>query len=318
MTKEKLALDLKYLQNSPNNEAAMSLTDDIASLGLEASGQVNPYILVVTKEKKVVSPTRPTKDVCELYSSDTDLERQETKAALKRRDYLLEKDGNFVVIWISPSGPYPSGRLDVGISREIDGLKALESYGININFTDRQYLTLGNNLSSLGENQIVIEQKEDLRENVFLINLNESQDPYDLLEELIPLPNIWENIRNQKAKELKEKYEKQARKLAKKHIKRIKKASNIELFHIGATIEIEMQKMWNTDIEKEGCGISNLRYLKEYVFNHQSINSRGNSHFSYSERGKFVKKCPYCGAVINKTIEPGYICSCGKEYKGVC
>lgn len=320
--KEKLALDLSPYKKMPRDEAHTSLSDDIASLSLEASGEINPYILIATRDGKVINPKRPSTDIKHQYSEDTKIEKKEKEAALKRRDYLLNLDGNYIVVWLSPSDPYPRGSLDVGIAREIGGQKALESYGIWVNFTKEQYLQIGKNLSSLSENKNVVENKEDLRKITFLITLDENDNPYDLLEEILPFKGVWERIRNKKAQEDKEKARKEADLITTKALKKLKHArSRREILEIGADLERQMQTRWSRiDFARSGCGITNAEALNEfsYTYSHHQIDKGGLVNQAHSENGQFVKKCPYCGTVIQRVIKPGYKCSCGNEYKGVC
>lgn len=318
----KLALNLTPYKELRKDEALTSLTDDLASLGLETSGEINYYWLIRTRDKKVVNPERPSTDISEQWSDDTEVEKKETKAAKKRKEYLSNHKGNYVVIWIGPPDPYPGGSVDIGISREIGGLRALESYGFGIDFTDEQYTTIGKNISSLSSKGFEIDKPSDLRDKAFLIELAKNDNPYDLLEEIIPLPRIWEKIRGGAAREKKEEFRKFAQKMAKESIGKIRSAGNRrEILEIGANLERQMQRRWErVDFEKSGCGRTNQEALSEYgyTYSHYHIDSSGKITKTHSETGQFVKKCPYCGAIIKRAIEPGYKCSCGNVYKGVC
>lgn len=322
MSKEKLALNLSPYKKMSRNEALTSLSDDIASLALEASGKINPYTLIVAKEGMAINPQRPSTDIKDQLSEDTDIEKVEKEVALKRRDYLLNLEGNYVVVWLSPSNPYPRGSLDVGISRQIQGKKALESYGIGVSFSKEQYIALGKNLSSLSEEKEEVEDIKDLRKTAFLIKLQEQDNPYDLLEEIIPLKGVWEKIKSKKALEKKRQALMKARKMATKRLEKIKGAkTRTDILRVGAGLEREMARTWTMmDIAAKGCGTTNARALNEiaYSFTHSQIDKNGNVTQRHSEVGQYVQKCPYCGAVIGKVIKPGYRCSCGNIYKGVC
>lgn len=320
MSKEKLALDLAPYSKMSPPEAQSSLTDDIASLTLEASGEINPYMLIAREDGMVVNPERPSKDILFQYSQDTREEKEETKAAIKRRNYLLHLEGNYVVIWLSPPNPYPKSSLDVGIARDFDGLRALESYGISANFSEEECILLGRNVSSLTKDKTEINTPSDLRKTAFLIELDENDNPYDLLEEIIPIPRTWEKIRNGKAKERKKEVKKVSQALVDEKAGLIYKAQGRQLNEIGAFLEREMQQHYpNMDIEGSGCGRSNHEALSNnFIYIDATISGNGRVKITHSESGKFVRKCPYCGKSINSIILPGYKCSCGKEYKGVC
>ena len=96
------------------------LINDLASLAIESSvdlpleKRVNPFVLEVANDGRVISSALGPKDVVEYYSNTSKLDRAEKEAGIKIRDCLLSEPDGTLSIWISPPGgplEYEEGRI---------------------------------------------------------------------------------------------------------------------------------------------------------------------------------------------------------------
>lgn len=303
------------------------LINDLASLAIESSvdlpleKRVNPFVLEVTNDGRVINPALGSKDVIEYYSDTSELDRIEKGAGIKIRDCLLSEPDGTLSIWISPPGgplEYEEGRVVVGFNREDSGTRFLESYGICVDFSSQDCLEISKRLSNYTRSSQTISNSEDLRGKVFIITPPESK-PWEFLREHVPMNNVWDSIESGQVLHIKQQAIEDAGEVARTTMGLISVAqSEQDYIQAGAYAETFMRsKGWN--IASGACGSLNgdlLASTGTFLHSHFQIGSEGNVIRAKTEMGKFVKKCGNCGKEINKVIRAGYKCSCGGIYEG--
>lgn len=326
----RLAFDLAlYKPGEARQSAEQKLGADLSTLVLETAARqderITYYTFCQTSDGKIVSPEFSQKaDISSLLRWETQTDILESKATLKIRDYILVQKAPFVVVWISPPEErlgYTEGRMVVGIGKEEERIKIVENYGVCLNCSSTECLNLANRLlSSLGERDF-LDSPELLRASPIFIS-PEGIEPLDLMSRLIPLPCIWEKIKSGEAKALRQKAIEDARNVAQEVTSKIKQAQNKwELVKIGAFAEQKMGQLGWEMRSGSGCGWLNTELLSGisiFGYSHFHLDHQGTLSLRRNEAGVFVKKCPFCGAAVNRVIRPGYQCSCGKVYQGVC
>jgi len=301
--------------------------NDLASFAIESSvdlpleKRVNPFVLEVTKDGRVINSALGPEDVSKYYSDSSELDRVEKEAGLKIRDCLLSEPDGTLAAWISPPGgplEHEEGRIVVGLNKESNNTKIAESYGICVNFSSQECLEISKSLSNYTDSKKTINNSEDLRGEVFIIMPPEGK-PWEFLREHIPADKIWDSIESGQASLIKQQAVWDAVEVAKTAMQFVSTAQS-EQDHIlaGALAESLMRsKGWN--ISSGPCGSLNSELLTNsgaFLHSHLQIGPEGDVTGVKIEMGNFVKRCGECRKEINKVIKAGYKCSCGGTYEG--
>jgi len=324
-TERRLALDMGLYAQA--FDPRRRLASDLSALVLETSPdpdkRVTPYTMMETPNGRVICPEFGDSDICDGLRYETQPDVLEARAALKIRDFILSsvKD-DFLIVWISPPDEelgYSEGRIEAGFGREENGLKVVQTYGLCTQFSLEEHLILARHFLSFSDDQqgISIETADQLRETPIFINSTEI-DFLDLASEIIPLPDVWEKIRNGEAEILQKRALEVAHQVAKEiNWKLVERGEFWDRVKVGAFAERRMQELLGWGMRSSsGCGVLNSE-LSAFAHSHTHINAQGAISVE-TQKGAFVRKCPYCGTVINRVINAGYTCSCGKKYLGVC
>ncbi|MGB6839290.1 MAG: hypothetical protein WBD86_01925 [Microgenomates group bacterium] len=324
-----LAFNTRLYSQLEEEEAKKQFAADLASLTQElanASERINPFRLIETEEGKIISPEFGQKDIEELLRWETKADILESQATLLIRNYILDQEPPFIIVWISSPDEalgYEEGRLVVGIGKNEGKIKAVENYGICIDYSPEECLTLAEQLLPFSDQEYApIESTEDLRVTPIFLRPDKNTPPLDFISKIIPLQDVWGKIASGETEKLKKKALKDAQEAAEKFIPEIRAVVNPrEFIWLGAEAEEQMmQRGWNMQTSNSSCGFLNSHVLSNTDSSHLHIHidGHGKATVRKSEKGVFAKKCPYCGVSINKIINPGYKCSCGKEFRGVC
>ncbi|MFC1790789.1 hypothetical protein ACFLZP_04905 [Patescibacteria group bacterium] len=319
MNPERLAFNTSlYLRNQGGIEAFFSgqvddprrLAVDLARLVIETAGsqedRITPYTLQATGSGQVISPEFGDDDLITMLTWETPAEKLESKATLRIRDYLLARgEKPALIIWVSPADEslgYSEGRVMVGFSRVIDGLKIAQCYGICADIQTDQF--------GMSTNK--------LRETPFIFENADMGYLQKMAEQLIPLPDIWARIKSSEARVLHEQALEHARQaLLKVQADIVSNGRSLSPIEFGAHLELEMRSRgWGME-NASSCGATNTDLLQS-SFSSFNVDGAGRQMLTGSEKGTFVRKCPYCGATINRVISPGFTCSCGQTYHGTC
>lgn len=303
------------------------LERDTQALVVESSGEIHSFFLAVLPDGSVVNPSiSKTKDVAGFYAADSPQTRKEKDAGLQIRQSLLDEPENTVVAWISPPEgefDYKEGRFEIGRVRTLLGIKVLQSYGIPLKdikpeYCERLFLMLEEFSAKPPHN---INSPEDLRDKIISFIPPNNSNWLNFLKEVFPeLSEIITKIQTGEVLHIHLKALKDAKAEVSKAFKG-EKTPKGNLIYIGAQIERGMERRgWN--LSGGTCG-----YLNSDLLSLQNKGMFGMVKMTSSERrGKYVKKCPFCRAKIEKIIEPGYVCqgnketgkSCGKTFEGIC
>lgn len=301
---------------------------DLASLAIEFSvnlpleKRINPFVLEVATDGRVVNPALGPSDVAEYYSDETELDRMEKEAGLKMRDCLLCEPEGALSIWISPPGGplnYEEGRIVVGLNKEENGVRLLESYGICTNHDPQHCLDISNQLNGSTNTDCAFDSPEDLRNKVFVV-IPPDGEPWGFLRKIIPMDNVWDSIESGQAHQVKQKALKDAQEVAHKTRPLLFNAqTEREYIHAGAYAERLMQaRGWK--MISGACGSLNGDLMNNegmFIHSHFQLNPTGEIVGAKTEIGKFVRRCGKCGKEINKVIKAGYRCPCcGGIYEG--
>lgn len=303
------------------------LINDLASLAIESSvdlpleKRVNPFVLEVANDGRVISSALGPKDVVEYYSNTSKLDRAEKEAGIKIRDCLLSEPDGTLSIWISPPGgplEYEEGRIVVGLNRKSDDTRFLESYGICMDYDSQRCLDISRQLNDHTSPRQTIDCPEDLRDKIFVI-MPPKNKPWKFLREHVPMNNVWDSIESGQVHQTKRQAMRDAREISRRTMQLISVAqSEQDYIQAGAYAERHMRSQgWN--ITSGACGSLNgdlLVNTKTFLHSHFQIGLEGNVIGVRTEVGKFVKKCGKCGREINKVIKAGYKCTCGCMYEG--
>lgn len=320
---ERRAFDLaRYRRDASFNLTAF--THDLATLSLEAAAaqapaqRITPFTLEQTPQGKVINRPLGSRDVREYFSQDSDLDRKETRAGLAFRDALLTEPVGTLAIWISPPGgplDYKEGRVVVGVSKFRDNMKILEAYGFPIFFNRDDCLLIAWRLAEFSQYEYALANVETLRENVLIIT-NPGANPWNLLRDIIPAEEIWASIESGKAQREMEKVLSEAQKATQQVLAQILTArSHLDLIRVGAQVEMLMEA--TRGALSPSCGTLN-KDLLAYTQINVRLSNDGSVISAIKDSGKYIKKCPYCQTAIERVIEPGFHCSCGQVYEGVC
>ncbi len=307
---ERLALDCS-LYTSPDQ-----VPFDLAALFVEARDteevekRIWPYRFELRGRNRVVCPEWGNQDIIEGFSLKTDQDKQETKAALKIRQALIDEREGTTVVWLSPPNEdYPEGRITIGKVVWMNNLKTMECYGLPVEFSKESFIEIAKRLSS----ESVVGLKE-FRSQVYILSSEKHTDPWHELKKKIPLGKIWTAIENKQAELNKTTILRDARLVA----------DSVPVYlwsnnpvRVGAYLERKMERMGHRiNTVKSGCGGLNKDLISASPM--RVLNSPHGTASTEKTKGVYVKECPYCGKKINKTIYPGYTCQCGHTYKGVC
>lgn len=329
MTAERLAFNVGLYAERENLE--QRLASDLAALVLETAerpdDRITPFTYIQTGANRLECPQfAPGQDIREILSWKTALDKLESQATLEIRSFILAQEKTpFVVVWINPPAEdlgYPEGRIVVAFGKSIDGIKVVENYGLCVDFSPETCLSLANQLLSFSEAKKELETINQVHATPIFLDPKEA-GPVDFIAQHIPLPHAWERIKSDRAKLLGEQAFKEAQLIAQRAAARIRQAkSQWEYIVIGAQMEQQMAAAGRRMRAGSGCGSLNTEILSglgsPFISHDFQINSRGEISLRRSERGTFVRKCPHCGETINKHIDSGYRCTCGKVYSGSC
>ncbi len=297
MSKE-IALDLKRY-NTP--EKLFSLPYDTASLAIEASSGDIPRVnttYFVLNDRKVIAPGKDKRDVAEMFIQD---ESPETRAANKIIENLKNDPTDFTYTWISPSGPWPESRIEVGHKTKTKNgrFNYIKKYDISTVASPEMCLEMGQLLASIARNGTPFpQQADDLRDIIFKLDVPEGMNPFEYLESLlypyIPEKDRFKSILDGTA----DKNKMEAIKVARTVTKPI--VENPQLIYLapkryGAYIETEMMnKGYGMEPERFGCGGSNISTTTRSLSYKTSTITPG---FDHEDRyGSLSFTCPKCGA----------------------
>ena len=323
MSERAKAFDTKAYLRSPQGFAG-----GLASLALE-SGSFTPnyYELVVTPDGKVVDPNHGSIDVIDQLRWDSQLEIVESGVSVERRLAILNDPDGTLCVWVSPPGgpgEYNEGRLDVGYIRTLDdGTRFHEGYGIRLPFDGQECLLIGSRIGEFAQNSWPLESPEDLREKLFRIR---TDAPWELLGDVIPLPQVWDEISSGMAKLEKEKairlVEEKIAPVVLPHIRRA--VTEFDHLSAGALAERMMMREGYC-LQDNGCGDLNTKLLQMnrilFISSTVEMSSDGRVlltrvQVGSAEGSKYVKNCGKCGKRIEAVITKGYKCECGGVYEG--
>ncbi|MBI4059089.1 hypothetical protein HY404_02490 [Candidatus Microgenomates bacterium] len=302
---ERLAFDTSLYQKA----SSFQLVDDLASLAIEVNDvppdqRINPYQLKVNQDQLVNENDR---DLVEGCAWETELDRETALAALMFKNYFLGQKEDSLAIWFSPPKPYPEGRLVVGISTTnpegaLSG-KIINCWGIPIDsWIEEKYIDIARKITDLSPMPYPpITNIKDIRSMTF--HLPRPDDEFTFLENLIPLPQIWQAIKTAAPEKIKEVAKQDARSITQAVISLISEAqTNYDYLLAGALAERQMMEMgWRMDTKKFGCGISNLELMQGYEFNYYQMNADGSLKTATHEEGWHFGVCRVC----NKSREVG-------------
>lgn len=311
--------ELGYNIDSDQKRKPQALASNLSSMVLEGYG-ITPFIYCSTPQDTVISPAYGNDDIAS-FKLEKPIHHLEQQATLKIKEIILSQDEPFAVVWISPPDEkygYKEGRLQVGFGRKQGYIKVVENYGIRVNWSAQDCLSLGNNLAELSDNE-EIASIDKLRSTAFNLRLPPDIDPVDFIAGKIDLPEVWEEIKNGEAKRMQEKAVADANRAVEKLFPQVQTAlTKEERVAAGSAVVGEMQSSgW--DISPDICPGS---FYSESVsafasFNYQ-VGENGSVNLVSSELGVFCRECPYCHRTINKIIYPGFRCACGEVFTGAC
>jgi hypothetical protein len=326
--KEKV-FDTSLYINLPKKRRVKVIANDLAGLVLEAGDRpledrINPWYIAITPEGNAIN-LLSRENVTKNFNTKTLLSRSETKGATDfyYNKALNAKPGDFI-FWFSPSegnSPYKEARINVAKVRTLFGLKVLECYGIPSKISPQEILEIANYFQIMSEDK-VSSDPEELRELAILWPTIVGENTWEIFEKAVKLDsNAWETIKTGKSRKVKNEAYKAALPAAKRLNEDLKKAqAPFDFIKAGARAEMHMiQNGFN--INSEGCpGVFNSELLQKSmaVLGIDALGNYRKTTFSGEKKSKYVKKCPYCDATIEKIIEPGYKCSCGQVFEGVC
>ncbi len=307
---ERLALDCS-LYRSPDY-----IPLDLAALFVEAMDtkaleeRIWPYRFELRNNNRVICPEMGDQDVSDYFSLETDQDRQETEAALKIRQALVDEKEATAVVWLSPPNEnYPEGRITIGKIAWENNVKTMECYGLPVNFSKEIFIQISQKISPGNEYSL-----KNLRSQVYIFSSEVYLDPWQEIKKKLPLGQVWSAIEKKQAELRKEEILRDTRLVADSVSAHLWSSHPIKL---GAYLECEMERMgYRINAVKSGCG-----GLNKDLFSLSPMRVLNSPHGMVStekNKGVYVKECPYCGRKINKIIHPGYTCQCGHTYKGVC
>ena len=297
------------------------LTVNLADITTEAAlgplgERVVPFTLIYVEEKNIVinPELSEEKDVLAYYKTDTELEREETRAGCAMRDHLIDEPDGTLSVWLSPYDEQrPEGRITVGYVDTEDGVKKAKSYGIpTLDMPPRQMLYIAWRLGEFSDEVYRLDDPEDLRKVAIKLKVPEGE-PWEFLREYIPLPESWEAIISREADLKKEEKLKSAREIAPKVLPMLIAARNIH--EQDQALAYARQQM-----AARGHHIDTGRLVCDkvldvnYGFQYTLLAANGTFIVEYSEKGKKHKlaKCGKC-----KTLKMVDICgwcdSCKKN-----
>ena len=319
----KLAFDTSLYRFS---SGLQDLASDLSALALESAQEseerITPYQMVVVQGTGVIY-SETGRDIQEGLRWESPADVFESEATLAIREQILQnQQERFLIVWISSPDldlGYSEGRLVIGYSQWIDNLFYVQSYGICTENSAARHLQWGKDLLTFSQSQknISLKDADHLRTTPILINLTENDDPFDYLEEIINLPEIWARIKSGAADDLKEAALKKAQVIAQKANATLLRARTREDFvRVGAYLEKEMQEAMGYQFRAGACGGSLNSNI--FSFRHQHISFKSGQLIVLRSEGVFVRNCPFCGRPIGKIIQPGYKCVCGEVYTGEC
>lgn len=281
-------------------EKLSTLPYDTASLAIEASSnenlpRVNPTYLVLNKEK-VIAPGKDKRDVSEMFVAD---DSSETKAGLNIVKELKNNSEDFIYIWISPSGPYPESRIQVGVKKTTKSgrYNYIKRYDISTTLSSEKCLLTGQFLISLSNEKVDFPQtSEELRKTIIKLKTPDNQNPFEYLSKIIELPekDRWKSILDGTADKNKATAVKAAVTVTKPIMERPYLIYENPVYY-GAYVENQMKmEGFGMDPKRFGCGGSNTTFTSTNL----SFTETSTPFFgSEDQYGSLEFPCPHCGAV---------------------
>jgi hypothetical protein len=317
----KPAFDLNLYAS--RQESRTRLATDLASLALELSPshQITPFTYRVTPSGDLISPEFSSRDITHSLRWETPADVLESQAALRMRDFILSTEEPFIVVWISPPDEklgYTEGRMVVGFSRQTEGTKMVENYGICLEESSDICVCMAQELFHLSGDSRSNLTANEIRATPLFLKPPDGVEPLEYLCNLIPgLDWAWEKIGSGEAKVLREQALEDARAIAAEILPQVIRVDEHQLVVIGAQAERKMMSRGWVLRSGSGCGLLNTELLA-FSSIHLHIDPIQGLIHKGTEAGVFAKKCPFCGASINKVIHRGYRCTCGRVYEGLC
>ncbi|HWA52301.1 MAG TPA: hypothetical protein VG895_04560 [Patescibacteria group bacterium] len=316
-TETKKVFDTAIYKKYSLKKRSWVIAHDLAGLVIEAGDRnleerINPWYIAITQEGKIINLTS-REEVAVNFGNNNELSSAETAGAI---DFYYQKakqaKENEFIISFSPSGgnsPYKESRINIAKVRHLLGMKVLECYGIPSKLSPQDLLLLADKLL-IKEGKDLIFNPDDLRQAAFLTS---NLDFLDLDSKAL------EEIKKGAPRKIKSRAVWDALPIAKQMSIELEFAVHErDYIRSGAAAERLMQeKGWK--INTYACPGS-LNQELEFRFGNYVMDGMGNFRQANlgEKKAKYVKECPYCHKVIEKKIEPGYQCSCGQVFEGVC
>lgn len=317
-TKERLAFDLSLYPFSEPVLLRRRLETDLAFYVID-QGNIEPqkrttlYTFTVTEDGRVIDDNT-RQNLLSCLSEDTLIDILETAAARTSCEFFIKNSNGFSV-WLSPLGSgYTESRIIISQIKQEGGKKKVVNYNVCGNLAFNDCALIWKKLASLFAADSTPPKGDDaLRKTPFFASqIPEGVGTLEILEVVRAPREVWINIENGEVMEKIEQAKKDASEVVQMALPQIIRATgSLDYVRNGALLETLMSKRgWH--LQANGpCGLTNL-YLVE-----KQARAPGNI-LEIFLRGKFVQKCPFCHTEIQKIIEPGYRCSCGRAYLGLC
>lgn len=318
MTPEKLALDIRHWRQKPPEVIAFDLAAAVQEMKVGRFAERISFAPLEIIEGRIYDQDLGFVEDC--LSTDRPYDSFENEAFYRLQEWAATHESG-QAIWISP--PYPDEdecRFCVYELKIKEGKKTLFLRGICAGFNERDCLSIGREISrQTPKDQPVplLANTDQLRANPLVFEPKPGQSWLDFLAEKIDLPEVWQAIRECRDIQARQKILKETEVVARQFESQIAQVeTRQQAVWVGALIEQAVQNRMGMVFQAVGsCGFSNQFALSQSrggIFNVMHGLGRKESG------GTFAEKCPYCNAKIGKVIYPGYKCSCGKVFQGVC
>lgn len=240
----------------------------------------------------------------------TEIERTENAAYFKILRWL-ESDGTGYMLWVSPpSREYPEPRFVVYEPSFLakENILSLDCWAICGKETKKECLDIA---SKIGNRPF--DDSEELRSNPL------SFKPQGLswttyLSEFFGEADVWQAIENGEVEKKKGELLIIAKQIVMAKQGEIQKNNTWwERIKVGAEIELLLEKKMGFRLQRVGsCGLSNLAMVEGQ---RAGVLSDLTQIVEF-KTSNFVKECPYCHRQINRKMETGEKCLCGRRYPG--
>lgn len=317
-TRERLAFDLSLYPTFEPVLLRRRLETDLAfyviDQGREGPGErTTVYTFTVTEDGWVIDDNTG-QNLSDCLRENTPVDILETNATRASCEFFAKNSRGFS-IWLSPLGSgYTESRVIISQIKQDGEKKKVVNYDMCGNLDFVSCIFIWKKLTSLfGTNSTPPNTENALRETPFLAGQTpDGVGMQEILGALEAPKEIWVDIENGGVEKRIKRAKDDAAEVVQVVLLQITRATT-SLNHIqnGVLLETLMSKRgWH--LQANGpCGLTNLYLLEKRTGSAESI-------FEIFLEGKFVKRCPFCQAKIEKIIEPGYHCFCGNVYLGIC